>query len=253
MRLDILYSNKEYFIDNLLRIGDITVVIKIAGKTFKSKGTLINYVKYVLNNHEVGTSLGGDWFDVVDGVLRLHTNYKQKVGDGKYEIYIQQCTVNPRNRNFMIRREDDSTTDFSYYKALRPDNKASDVKAALRYAIQDQCVEYKDNYFLENASAKGRVICAETGLKVTKKTSHLDHYPVQFDEIVSTWFKLHKLKLSDIELKDSWDNKRQSELADAGLVEYFQTYHEEVANYRVVLAGVNLQRKKAKVTKLEDI
>lgn len=226
------------------------MIIEIAGKTFKSKSTLTNYVKYVLNNQEVGTSLEGEWFNVVDGVLRLHQNYKQKVGDGEYEIYVQQCTVNPRNRNFMVRREDGSSTDFSFYKALSPDNKASDVKAALRYAVQDQCIEYKDSYFLENASARGHVLCQETGLKVTKRTSHLDHYPLQFDEIVSKWFKLNKLTLSDIILKDSWDNRRQNELADSRLVESFKTYHEEVAQYRIVLAAVNLQRKKAKVSKL---
>jgi hypothetical protein len=189
----------------------------------------------------------------VDGVLRLHTSYQQKVGKGKYEIYTQQCTVNPRNRNFMVRREDGRTTDFSFYKALSPDNKASDVKAALRYSVQDQCIEYKDNYFSENASAKGHVICSETGLKVTKKSSHLDHYPLQFDEIVSNWFKLYKLKLSDIVLEASCDNKRQNELADAKLSESFKTYHEEVAEYRVVLAAVNLQRKKAKVSKIGDM
>ena len=229
------------------------MIIKIANKTFKSKSSLINYVKYVVNNQEVGVPLDGEWFDVVDGVLRLHSGYKQKAGSGEYVIYTQQCTVNPRNRNFMVRREDGSTTDFSFYKALSPDNKASDVKAALRYAVQDQCIEYKDNYFLKNASARGHVLCHETGLKVTKKASHLDHYPTQFDEIVSNWFKLNKLKLSDIVLEDSWDNKRQNELADTKLVESFRNYHKEVAKYRIVLAAVNLQRKKAKVSKIADM
>ena len=41
------------------------MIIKIANKTFKSKSSLINYVKYVVNNQEVGVPLDGEWFDDV--------------------------------------------------------------------------------------------------------------------------------------------------------------------------------------------
>lgn len=223
----------------------------IAGKTFKSKATLINYLKFVLNNQPVHTNLSGEWFNVVDGVLRLHESYKEKVGVGGYELFVQQCVVNPRNRNFMIRREDGSTTDFSYYKALTPDNKASEIKRALRHLVQDQSINFKNDYFENYADSKGRVLCASTGLKVTKKSSHVDHYPLQFDEIVSSWFKLNNLKLDDVCLVPSFDNQRQPLLSDEQLIQSFYTYHSEVASYRVVLAAVNLQRKRAKVDKLK--
>jgi hypothetical protein len=222
----------------------------IAGKVFKSKSSLLNYLKFVLNNQDTNQDLTGEWFDAVDGVLRLHNNYQEKVGAGEYNIFVQQCTVNPRNKNFMIRREDGSTTDFSFYKALTPSNKASEVKAALRHLVQDQCIDFKNDYFEKYATGRGQVLCAETGLKVTKKASHLDHYPLQFDEIVSRWFKLHKLKLSDIQLSPHYDNQRHPTITDEYLAQTFYDYHLEVANYRVVLAAVNLQRKRAKVKKL---
>lgn len=215
------------------------------GMTFQSKEKLINYIRYVLRNQELNKPLEGKWFDVLDDVLKGHENYNQKVGNGSYKIGVQICPVNPKNRHFIVIREDGSVTDFSFYKALTTKTHSSEVKSALRAVVKDQVVDYKKEYFEKNAIGR-YCICPETGLKITMKTSHLDHYPKQFDEIVADWLKENKLKIKDIELEESKDNDVTNYLTDKSLAESFYNYHLRVAQYRVVLAQVNLQRKKAK-------
>lgn len=217
------------------------------GITFQNKEKLVNYIRFILYNTLPNEPLKGKWFDVMDDVLRGHQNYLQKVGKGSYAIGVQVCPVNPNNRCFIVIRENGSITDFSFYKALTSKSHSSEVKAALRNIVKDQAIQYKKDYFENNAVGK-YCICPSTGLKITMKSSHLDHYPKQFDEIVSEWLKLNKLKLGDIKLESSKDNQVVKSLVDNKLSENFYEYHLKVAEYRVVLSQVNLQREKAKVS-----
>lgn len=219
--------------------------IKKGGMTFQSKEKLRNYVKYVLNNQDLDKMLEGKWLLVVDDVLKGHQDYKQKVGKGTYQIGVTTCPVNPKNKHFYILREDGSSTDFSYLKALTTPSHATDMKKALRATVKVQTMVYKEKYFNENAVGK-YCRCPETGLKITLKTSHLDHYPVQFDEIVSDWLKLNKLKAKDVELEPTKDNEVNTYLVDKELEKSFHDYHLKVAQYRVVLDAVNRQRERAK-------
>lgn len=221
-------------------------MIEVAGKQFKTKTTLTNYCKFVLNNAELGLPLTGDWFDVIDGILRMHESYSEKTKGPGYSIGVRKCPINPRNRQFFILRADGTDTDFSYMKAITPKKKSSYVKETLRAAIKDQVMEWKDNYFRENADRLGYVICPETKLKVKKKNSHIDHYPKQFDEIVKEWIDMYKLNSEEIVLLSNGDNSTAWDMEDKSLLESFIRYHKEQATYRIVLDKVNLQRSKSK-------
>jgi hypothetical protein len=216
------------------------------GMTFQNREKLVNYIRFILYNTPEHEPLTGKWFDVMDDVLKGHQNYSQKVGKGKYGISVQVCPVNPENRCFIVMRDSGEITDFSFYKALTSRSYSSEVKAALRNVVKEQAIQYKKEYFAENAVGK-YCVCPSTGLKITVKTSHLDHYPKQFDEIVADWLKLNKLKISNIKLEDSKDNQVSKELLDIKLSLSFFEYHLKTAEYRVVLSQVNLQRKRAKV------
>lgn len=134
-------------------------------------------------------------------------------------------------------------------KAITPKKKSSYVKETLRAAIKDQVMEWKDNYFMENADRLGYVICPETKLKVKKKNSHIDHYPKQFDEIVKEWIDMHELSSEEIVLVSNGDNSTAWDMEDKSLLESFINYHKEQATYRIVLDKVNLQRGKSKAYK----
>jgi len=221
-------------------------MIEVADKKFKTKTTLTAYCKHVLNNAKLNTLLEGEWFDVIDGVLRMHESYAEKTGGEGYSIGVRKCFINGRNRQFYILRADGSDTDFSYLKAMTAKSKTGYIKETLRAAIVEQTIDWKNNYFDEYADRLGYVICPETNLKVKKKDSHIDHYPKQFDEIIKEWVDLYDVKSDEIVLKSNGDNSTAWEMEDQELLKTFIEFHKEQAEYRIVLNKVNLQRKKSK-------
>lgn len=225
-------------------------MIEAGGKKFKTKQTLINYCKYVLNNADIDSFLEGEWFNVINDVLKMHDCYQGKTKNQEYKLGVRQCFINPKNRQFFIESSDGSDTDFSYYKALTSTSKQTRIKQALRSIIKDQVIDFKDNYFLQYQDKRGYVICPETNLKISKKSSHVDHYPVQFDELVKSWFEENNLDSQAIELNNPGDNGTAWIFKDVILEMSFYNYHLDNAKYRVVLDKVNLQRKKAKRSKI---
>ena len=150
------------------------MTIKAGGKTFKTKTTLENYCKFVLNNAEIGSYLEGEWELVVTDVLKMHEDFLIKTNGGEgFKVGVRKCFINPRNRQFFILRSDGTDTDFSYRKALSPKSKASYVKETLRALIKEQTNAFKDKYFEENQDSKGYVVCPETGLKLRRRTHTL--------------------------------------------------------------------------------
>lgn len=221
------------------------MTIKAGNKTFKTKTTLASYCQYVLNNAKLNSLLEGEWKEVISSVLRMHEDFEEKTKSGEFQIGVRKCLINPRNRQFFVLRADGSDTDFSYKKAITPKSKAGYVKETLRAMIKDQTVEYKETYFTENQDSKGYVLCAETGLKIKLKDSHIDHYPKQFDEIVKEWVESKGLKSKDIVLIQPPDNSTFWPMEDKALAEDFELFHKSVATYRIVLDKVNLQRGRA--------
>ena len=224
-------------------MGDYTVGLR----SFKTKKQLQEACKVVLNGVDDTKYLSGEDFELIDYVLKMHQRYTEKVGKGSYKLYVQDCPFNPKNRHFMIEREDGSEVDFSYYKSISGFSLETRVKTLLRYSIEPQSKGYKSQYFKQNKDSQGYVRCAETGLKIKKTESHLDHYPLQFEEIVYNWFMKNKLKLKDLDIQPKHDNGYYWEILNEGLADDFIAYHRQVATYRVVLAKVNLQRSRAKI------
>lgn len=222
-------------------------MIKAGGKNFKTKTTLTNQCKYILNTSNLDTLLEGSWLDLLKDVVRMHESASEKIGQGDFSVGVRACTINPRRRQFYILRENGTDTDFSYYKAIQGyTNKDTQIKRTLRDAIKQQTVDFKNAYFKEHQDSSGYVKCAETGLKIKKREAHLDHYPKQFDEIVSDWVKKYNVKSDDLELINLGDNTTTWEMADKDLLNKFIEMHLDVAKYRVVLGKVNLQRSPAK-------
>lgn len=223
------------------------------GKGFKTKAEVIQYTRDILYSQPLTQYLTGSRLKFIDDILKNHENYKRKVGNGSYEIGVQCCEVNPANRHFYILREDGTTTDFSFHKAINPVSKESRIKEALRQAVRLQVVMFKNNYFRDNADKTGSVRCLETGLKIKRDSSNVDHFPLQFDEIVYNWFVTNRLTLEDIELEDRDDDSMLELLKDKKLESSFSKYHLKVATYRIVLDKVNQQRPRAKNMSLKQL
>lgn len=219
--------------------------MKVGGKNFKTKTTLTNYCKYILNNADVGSVLQGEWLAVLKDVVVMHDRFEEKVKGLDYVVGVRACNVNPRNRQFYILRCDGTDTDFSYYKAIGSSSKLRRIKEALREAIRGQMIDYKDNYFAQHSDNRGYIVCPETELKMKRKDSHLDHYPRQFEEILKDWTDIHSIKSDDLVIYPAGDNTNGWLFEDQDILKSFIDFHKDVAEYRVVLNKVNLQRKRS--------
>jgi hypothetical protein len=220
-------------------------MLKLGKFEFKNKTELKEKCKTILYKYPKNSELKGNDLLLLKEVLSLHENYELKTKGLSYTIYVRPCPINPKNNQFYVVREDGSDTDFSYVKAITSNTtKSSRIKKILRDSINLQTIIYKDKYFKENA-VNGYVICAETGLKIKKKESHLDHYPTQFDEIVKMWVDANSVKSEDIDIYYLGDNTTCWKMENQELLQKFIKLHEEVATYRVVLNKVNLQRSKS--------
>jgi len=222
------------------------VIVNAGGKTFKSKASLTRYCQYVLHNARLGCYLKGEWEQVMRDVFKMHHHYDSKTKGMSYKIGVRDGMFTSKDREFFIKRSDGTTTDFSYRKAINQRKNLAYVKAALREAVNDQVYNYKMHYFERYADRNGYVVCAETNLKCTIRESHIDHYPIQFDEILQKWADENGVKSEEVELISNGDNSTTWRIKDQKLVDSFVEMHKEMARYRIVLNKVNTQRKRAK-------
>ena len=221
-------------------------MIKAGGMNFSTKAKLRNKCKYILNSTINGEDLSEKDYSIIDDVFKMHTNYEHKTKGLSYVIKTRPCSTNPRKYSeFYITRSDGSTTDFSYHKCLITPSNTTKVKKSLRSVVNSQVWGYKNQYFKDNQDSKGYVICPVTKLKIRTRDSHIDHYPKTFNTIVEEWVKLECLDIKTIKVKPSGDNTQDELLEDDSLCDSFYRYHESVAEYRIVLDKVNLQRKRS--------
>lgn len=223
-------------------------MIKIGSKEFKTKKALKEYVQAQMYKVKKGEPLKGIHLKVVDYIFRQHENYEEKIKDMDYTISVRTSSgMNKQYREHYIIREDGTETDFSYVKAIAGKTcKISDIKRALRAVILPQQFAAKNNYFEKHQDSQGYVVCPVTNLKVKKKETHTDHFPVKFEKIVADWFADRSLNSESFVLLDGGDNSVNMLVEDKVLEEDFCKYHETHAQYRIVLAKVNLQAARGK-------
>ena len=222
----------------------------IGSKVFNTKKELKEYVQGLMYKVKKGEPLKGIQLKVVDTIFRNHPDYEQKTKGMVYQIAVRTSSgPNKKYREFYIIREDDTETDFSYISALSgKSSKISDIKCTLRQVILQQQWDAKTEHFEKHQDRSGYVTCPVTRLKMKYKEAHIDHYPVKFETIVENWFKESGLASETFDLEDGGDNSICDVVKDKSLEKSFYDYHLKHAQYRVVLAKVNLQSPQGKRT-----
>ena len=172
---------------------------EICGVGFKTKKEVYDRCQYILN-HSFGV-LEGDKLNFIDEVFKMHPRYEEKRGDGEYTIDIMPCIVNPKNNMFIVVREDGSIIDFSYRKAVNLHSQETRIKTTLRNLVKSQVNCIRNQMVKSGRVGRGYLICEETGLKIKPEEMHLDHYPLQFEEIVDMWFKKEGLTIGTFKLE----------------------------------------------------
>lgn len=109
--------------------------------------------------------------DVLAAILSIHPNSLTKTGSGVDYFYIDRVAEVPGIRaasddiGFWIKQTDSDIADMSYIEAIYPSDQRKKVSSALRAAVDDLRVEYRDRRF----SGGSPVVSDVSGLPFTSR------------------------------------------------------------------------------------
>jgi hypothetical protein len=184
-------------------------------------------------------------------LIKLHPKANEKIGSGIDYFFVQKSKWKFNQFNFMIKRTDGSTVDFSYQTCLNIGKRANPQKkenwsGVFRNIVKDQVDTFRDEAF-KVIGVKDKFICSETKLKFKKYHSHVDHvYPLTFESILHEFITANKIDLTKVQLSEDTGTSEVKSILDKDLVNNFYEFHKNRAVLRVVCISANLQAKRAK-------
>lgn len=207
----------------------------------------IQKILYAFANKEIKE--GTIEYETLSELLNRHPKANEKIGVGIDYFYVQQSKWKMNQYNFMVKRLDGSSTDFSFHKCINPSRKASNTEnwsSIFRNIVKEQTDSFRVSAF-EVVGKKDKFVCSETGLKFKKFLSHVDHvYPLTFDSILTEFIKINNLDLNELKLSEDKGTSEVKEILDESIVKAFYDFHRDRAVLRIVCNSANLQAKKTK-------
>jgi uncharacterized protein DUF3223 len=168
-------------------------------------------------------------------LIARHPQTAAKVGAGIDHFEIRQGA--PFRQNvFWLVRVDGTETDFSYRRCVN-NGKISHrarVLAAMRLAIGDQIVEFRQRALVENP------VCALTGAPLTREALHVDHDP-PFSSIAAEFFALLG-GAEAIKLADEADGVIGRRFADTKVLAAWCEFHRTHAKLFLTSAIANMRK-----------
>ena len=178
-------------------------------------------------------------------LVNQHPEAAAKVGGGIHHFTVE--SAGPwGSRHFVLHRQDRTSTDFSYRACFAKPTHRSQVYAALRTAVADQVLAFRDRMF-----SRGQPTCSLTGKKLIPEETHVDHiYPFTFSAIVEHWLHSTGYEVGTLQVIPSQDNQQVHRLKDADKEQSFAEFHQQYAKYRLLDCKVNmhLSNKAAELT-----
>ena len=212
----------------------------INGRNFKSKTAAGDYIRSIVDRYRDNQSIIGEDFEFLSELVLMHEESQQKIGCGISEIFItHEAEYGGQNRHFNIRRIDGTTTDFSWKKCLEANNPSKDIYNALRQAIKDQIIKFKE------LSSYIGTQCPLSGEILTTSNCHVDHIkPDSFLNLVNEFLAHKKININYIKISDPSDNQLVAELVDEQFKIEWQNFHRSKCKLRVISKTANLSHAK---------
>ena len=211
--------------------------IQIGGYLFPTKKAAKEKARNILNNSDPGQTIGEDGASFLLALVRLHPNAEEKIGVGVSHFSIETEKTFGRTRHFVLHRVDGTSTDFSFIACIDGATKKKKVLAALRRAVADDIVTFRNEFF----SSGGVKACPVSGETITPNTSHVDHEPPRtFLSLVESWMSFEGLDFSDITLSKSVDGDVGRHLSCMDQQTSWIEWHRQLCRLRVVSARANL-------------
>jgi len=164
----------------------------------------------VLNNAILWVRLDDGVSNILADILKLHPDYKEKVGVGVKEFFVRPASYG--KRCFGIRRIDGSTTDFSYRKCLSNSTRAL-VMSVARGAIVEQMRDCLRKNHVCNCGCVAQ---------------HAHHSDRSFVTLFRCWLMQSGLSLSDVGMTSN-ENETETHFTDIEQEKSWQIYHSNNA------------------------
>lgn len=139
-------------------------------------------------------------------LLHHHPDAAQKIGTGIQAFIVEKHPVYG-SRGLRLYRADGSSTDFSWPECITPTPYATQVKTAMRLAVDPQILAFK-----QYMADIGQLRCGITGESLSFSTAEADHLPPEFKVIADTYAKWYD-GYDEIPLVPSQDNQYGRPLA----------------------------------------
>ncbi len=120
---------------------------QLGTQIFRTKPDITKYFQSYHNSHEVGTILEGEHKAVMTDLIKKHPNYDEWDVQGNIKFKIDMDEYG--NKKYLM-KNGAAWHSFSYIKCIKGGNKETNIRAnvinAARKAIQDQILEFREQY-----------------------------------------------------------------------------------------------------------
>jgi hypothetical protein len=223
-------------------------LVTIGDFEFPTKASAKDFFRAIRDRYpRDGEHLSFEDEGIVRDLLGAHPESVSKVGVGIAFITVETETEFNRTRHFMIHRLDGSCTDFSFHACIDGRNVRNDILGALRRAIADQIVEFRNSFF----EAKITMICPLSGNAITSDSYHVDHAPpAKFIALVNNWLEDELLALEDVEITPPADSQIVADMISQRQRSSWAGFHRREASLRMLSPIGNLSHANRKASPL---
>jgi hypothetical protein len=209
----------------------------IGDLTFPTKGEAKKFFGDIRHGYPDGTRLGPEDEGLLRALLCCHPEAADKIGAGIAHFSVETDTHYGQTRHFTLHRLDGSSTDFSFIACIDGRNERRDRLGAMRHAVQDQIIGFRDQAFAMTADLR----CPLRGVPITRGAYHVDHAPpLSFDVLANDWLAAAHLELNEVLITPPGDKQIIAAMTDPSQLVSWQGHHLRHARLRMLSPRANL-------------
>lgn len=213
------------------------VPVFIGGLIFPTKAAAKDFFRSLRDRYPNDTEITGEDYEHLRALIACHPEAEGKIGSGIASFSVSVDAEFGSTRHFVVHRTDGSSTDFSFLACIDGRNHRRDRFEAMRRAVEDQIVAFRDAYFSGTAAR----VCPLRGIPITPHSYHVDHAPPRkFLVLAETWLDLNHLNFLGVHITPPGDNQIVARMTDGVQLESWSKFHRDNAILRMLSPLGNL-------------
>jgi hypothetical protein len=196
---------------------------------------LINYYRNEINNiklcFSIKTNYPSFYIELID-LFKNHPDYPDKLKN-VIDISIINNKLNKKYYELQLIKQDGTFDNISYISCIKKPSKDTNLKNAMRYAISNQILEYKNSYEKDN------LICETCNSKDEIQVDHV----ILFKQLYNDFLKQNEINIPT-KFDDNYYNSAMFTNDDEPFNKSWCIYHKKHSILRLLCKNCNLKRNK---------